>query len=388
MALRVLLADESLSIKKVMQLALQDFAVEVKAVPVGVDVISVAKSWNPDIFFVDVLLAKKNGYEVSSDIKNDSSLSKIPVVLMWSGFMDIDEAKARQSKADRRLEKPFDADTLRNIVKDLVPMTKGNAISEFLTYPHLPDFVDKAQPPVKTEPSAPPVAARPAASKTMPPPPPKVASKPAAPAQPMAPPPTPAYVPEMISEENIETVEFNSSDLNNVDLSSTEMESDEPEAFTQVPLPSYGSKKGFGDPLFTNTPSALNHTQQESWSSGDLERFKINLPKEDLMELDSNMTDIMESPIVLAGQGEVQLGDIGSTEASLNTRASSSAHLATPHIGGIAPHLIDPAVIEQVLREQIKLVLHDIAWKIIPDITERIVREEINKLLKDAEKLT
>ena len=91
MALRVLLADESSTIKKVISLALQDFAVEVKVVHSGVDVVEVAKQFGPDIIFADVLLQKKNGYEVCFDVKADPLLNKIPVVLMWSSFMDLDE---------------------------------------------------------------------------------------------------------------------------------------------------------------------------------------------------------------------------------------------------------------------------------------------------------
>ena len=64
MALRVLLADESNTIKKVMELSLQDFAVEVKAVNMGVDVLEVARNFKADIIFADVLLPKVSGYEV------------------------------------------------------------------------------------------------------------------------------------------------------------------------------------------------------------------------------------------------------------------------------------------------------------------------------------
>jgi two-component system cell cycle response regulator len=142
MALRVLLADESSTIKKVLQLALQDFSVEVKSVPVGLDVLQVAKSYKPDIIFVDVLLQKRNGYEVSGDLKKDQELRNIPIVLMWSGFMELDEAKAKECKADRRLEKPFDADTLRGLVKDLVPQTNSNLISSYLSFPDLPPMVE------------------------------------------------------------------------------------------------------------------------------------------------------------------------------------------------------------------------------------------------------
>jgi two-component system cell cycle response regulator len=141
MALRVLLADESTNIKKVMQLALQDFGVEVKAVPVGLDVLSVAQSFKPNIVFADVLLSKRSGYDVCDDLKKDNLLKSIPVVLMWSGFMELDEAKFKSCKANDRLEKPFDAETLRSLVKKYVPSVKDNEISNYLSFPKLPDII-------------------------------------------------------------------------------------------------------------------------------------------------------------------------------------------------------------------------------------------------------
>src|SRR6185312_16623007 len=154
MSLRVLLADESSTIKRVMQLALQDFGVEVKAVPVGLDVLQVASSFHPDIIFADVLLSKRNGYEVCAEIKGSAELKHVPVVLMWSGFMELDEQKARTAKADRRLEKPFDADQLRQIVKDLVPVTHENAIAGYLSFPNLPPILEDQKPAEQKPPTA------------------------------------------------------------------------------------------------------------------------------------------------------------------------------------------------------------------------------------------
>lgn len=166
MALRVLLADESTTIKKVMMLALQDFAVEVKAVHVGIDVLEVARSFNPDLIFADVLLQKRNGYEVTTDLKADPVLKSVPVVLMWSSFMDLDEAQAQRSGADKRLEKPFDVEALRKIVLDLVPNTRSQRLAHFLEYS------DKVTEPMKNEVSK--QAARPQAQPApqvpMPPP--------------------------------------------------------------------------------------------------------------------------------------------------------------------------------------------------------------------------
>lgn len=138
MALRVLLADESTTIKKVMQLALQDFAVEVKAVQSGLDVVEVAKSFLPDIIFSDVLLQKKNGYEVCADLKKDPTLKAIPLVLMWSSFMDLDEQQAVSCGCDKRLEKPFEVETLRQIILELVPKTRTQRLAHFLNFPKPP----------------------------------------------------------------------------------------------------------------------------------------------------------------------------------------------------------------------------------------------------------
>lgn len=135
MALRVLLADESVTIKKVIQLALQDFAVEVKAVPVGLDVLEVSKSFQPDLVFADILLQKRSGYDVCRDLKKDAHTAAIPVILMWSSFMELDAKQVEACGADGRLEKPFEVEMLRKLVLDLVPRTRSQRLATFLEYP-------------------------------------------------------------------------------------------------------------------------------------------------------------------------------------------------------------------------------------------------------------
>lgn len=137
MALRVLLADESPTIKKVMQISLQDFNIELKAVQLGIDVLQVAEAFQPEIIFCDVLLQKKSGYDVSMELKNNPKTRNIPIVLMWSGFMELDEEKFRECRADGHIEKPFDSHALRDIVKNLVSSTKEQTMSEFLEFPEV-----------------------------------------------------------------------------------------------------------------------------------------------------------------------------------------------------------------------------------------------------------
>ncbi len=135
MSLRVLLADESDTIKKVFQLALQDLGAEVKSVHSGLDVMDVAKSFRPDIIFADILLQKKNGYEICLQIKQSEELSSVPVVLMWSSFMELDHDQYKKSLANDQLEKPFDADLLREIVQKHSSAAADNPMAAFLSFP-------------------------------------------------------------------------------------------------------------------------------------------------------------------------------------------------------------------------------------------------------------
>ncbi len=140
MALRVLLADESSTIKKAMQMALSDFGVEVKSVPSGLDVLSVTHTFKPDVIFADILLTKKNGYEVCHELKSDAQTKNIPVILMWSSFMQLDQTQFQKVKADASLEKPFDSEALRSLIERFVEKVNTFPLKGFLNHPVLPDF--------------------------------------------------------------------------------------------------------------------------------------------------------------------------------------------------------------------------------------------------------
>lgn len=137
MPLKVLLADDSAAIKKVVQLSLQDYGVELRTINSGKDVVEVARSFQPDITFVDVLLPHRSGYEIATDLKSDPSLKQTPVVMLWSSFMAFDEGKFKSSGAEERLEKPFEAGTLRSFVQKLVPKTQTNPVSKHVDLPKM-----------------------------------------------------------------------------------------------------------------------------------------------------------------------------------------------------------------------------------------------------------
>ncbi|HZI03429.1 MAG TPA: response regulator, partial [Archangium sp.] len=116
----LLVADDSLTIRKVigMIFATEDF--QVTAVDNGLDAITRSRELRPDVVLADVMMPGKNGYEVCEALKNDPATQSIPVLLLAGTFEAFDEARARSARADDHITKPFESQVLLDKVKTLV----------------------------------------------------------------------------------------------------------------------------------------------------------------------------------------------------------------------------------------------------------------------------
>lgn len=104
---KLLLADDSVTIQKVIDLTFADEGVEVVAVGNGQEAIDKVADLKPDIVLADVFMPGMNGYQVCEHIKRHSNLKHIPVMLLVGSFEPFDEAEARRVGADDILTKPF-----------------------------------------------------------------------------------------------------------------------------------------------------------------------------------------------------------------------------------------------------------------------------------------
>jgi CheY-like chemotaxis protein len=104
---KLLLADDSATIQKVIDLTFADEGVRVVAVGNGQDAIDQLLELQPDIVLADVFMPARNGYEVCEYVKTNEQLKHIPVVLLVGSFEPFDEAEARRVGADDILTKPF-----------------------------------------------------------------------------------------------------------------------------------------------------------------------------------------------------------------------------------------------------------------------------------------
>lgn len=179
---QILLADDSITIQKVIALTFAGEDYKITAVSNGADAVTKAREIRPDIILADVVMPQKNGYEVTTEIKNDPDLRSIPVLLLAGTFEPFDEEEAKKVGADGFIIKPFESQALISKVKELIAAGGGAPAA-----PAPPKAAPPVQPPAAVSPKAAPAPVpaakpQPTVMPVSPAPP-----KPAPPVQPPAP---------------------------------------------------------------------------------------------------------------------------------------------------------------------------------------------------------
>jgi len=116
----LLLADDSVTIQRVIELTFADEDVTVVAVSDGDQAIERLEASPPDIVLADIGMPGKNGYEVAQYIRQSPKLAHIPVVLLTGAFEPVDHARAAEAGCDGVLAKPFEPQLVIARVKELL----------------------------------------------------------------------------------------------------------------------------------------------------------------------------------------------------------------------------------------------------------------------------
>ena len=128
MAHKLLLADDSVTIQRVIELTFADEDIEVVAVGDGKQAIARIEAEPPDVVLADVGMPERDGYEVAAFVKGTPRLAHIPVLLLTGAFEPVDEARARAAGCDGVLVKPFEPQMVINRVKDLLAGRRSEAL--------------------------------------------------------------------------------------------------------------------------------------------------------------------------------------------------------------------------------------------------------------------
>ena len=174
----LLLADDSTTIQRIVELTFASEDIAVVAFSDGDHAIASLDRSIPDIVLADVGMPGRSGYEVSRYIKNSPPLAHIPVLLLTGAFEPVDQAKALEAGCDGILIKPFEPQFVISRVKELLkkskPGSKDDEVEQYFeeldrafanlnSTPPPPAPVD-IEPPVAAPPRAAPAVSSPAVS--------------------------------------------------------------------------------------------------------------------------------------------------------------------------------------------------------------------------------
>jgi len=152
MSKSILLADDSATIRKVVDLIFSDTDYHVESVAGGAEALARIEILRPDLVLADVVMPGPTGYEICRAIK--ASSRPVPVLLLAGTFETFDHEQARECGADGCLLKPFDARTLLARVASLLAEREAvnSSAVELVEPAPEPPAAPKPVPPIAPEP--------------------------------------------------------------------------------------------------------------------------------------------------------------------------------------------------------------------------------------------
>jgi CheY-like chemotaxis protein len=120
----LLLADDSVTIQRFIELTFADEDISVIAVGNGDHAIATIRHSPPDIVLADVGMPGRSGYEVARHVKHTPALAHIPVLLLTGAFEPIDQTRAVEVGCDGVLTKPFEPQVVVRRVKELLSASR------------------------------------------------------------------------------------------------------------------------------------------------------------------------------------------------------------------------------------------------------------------------
>jgi CheY-like chemotaxis protein len=117
---KILVADDSITVRKVAERLLTEAGLEVALAASGEEALAWLANERPDFIVTDVIMPDKSGYDVCKYVKSHADLSETPVLLI-SGIVNEDVTrKAESCRADGVLKKPFQGASLQDRVLELL----------------------------------------------------------------------------------------------------------------------------------------------------------------------------------------------------------------------------------------------------------------------------
>jgi CheY-like chemotaxis protein len=373
MSSRILLADDSLTIRKVVELTFSGSEFELKAVGNGDEAVSLLSEFEPDIVLADAVMPGKTGYEVCEEVKRRPGGRFVPVVLLTGTFEPFDKPRSERAGADSVVTKPFDSQGLATLVRDLV---RRAAEAKASAPPEPPPAAEPPPPP------PPPPAAELGESTD-----PTLASPGpfyTAPLASAGPPPPP--VDDVFSTTAIPIF----SEIESPAPPAARADFDPPTEplppMPPPPPPLTGSHPGYVMDLgaLDETPEPHHRDLDEDIAAFERsDRGKTRRPEPwETLIASAAAAEPLAPPVPEQGHSDLEALAAEASLTDLKSLIPDAGPAALPAGSPVGP--LSEADIDRIARRVLELggerVVRRIAWDVVPELAERLVKERLEEL--------
>lgn len=119
----VLVVDDSITVRKVTSRLLESEGMRVVTAKDGIDAVSALQSEIPDIMLLDVEMPRMDGYELATQVRSDSRLKHLPMIMITSRTAEKHQDRAKEIGVNRYLGKPYSEQELLSGIRELLAGT-------------------------------------------------------------------------------------------------------------------------------------------------------------------------------------------------------------------------------------------------------------------------
>ena len=124
---RVMVVDDSVTVRKVTSRLLERNGYETVVAKDGVDAMAILQDYTPDVMLLDIEMPRMDGFELASQVRHDSRLRDVPIVMITSRTGDKHRDRAHALGVQRYMGKPFQETELMSTIEDLVGQDKSSS---------------------------------------------------------------------------------------------------------------------------------------------------------------------------------------------------------------------------------------------------------------------
>jgi two-component system, OmpR family, alkaline phosphatase synthesis response regulator PhoP len=128
--MKILIVDDEPHLRMLIQQTLEeleDEGIELLSASNGEEALEIIRVEEPNLVFLDVMMPKKNGFDVCSAVKNELGLAHVHIILLTAKGQEFDRRRGQEVGADLYMTKPFDPDALLAKAREVLGLPVSGA---------------------------------------------------------------------------------------------------------------------------------------------------------------------------------------------------------------------------------------------------------------------